>query len=189
MRLAQGQRGAAQAAIRRAVGEPQPPHRRAAILAACVEIMIDGSDFEAARAAANELAAMTAVSGARYLRALGAQAKGSLLLGEGDAAGALSLLRQAWMDWQDIDAPWEAGRVRVLLGMTCQALGDEETAQLEFDAARRVFERLGAAPDLARLNGLRAPSAVSSDRTLTSRERQILALVASGTLVARSAKS
>lgn len=47
--LAQGQRGAAQAAIRRAVGEPQPPHRRAAILAACVEIMIDGSELQAAR--------------------------------------------------------------------------------------------------------------------------------------------
>ena len=72
--LAQGQRGAAQAAIRRAVGEPQPPHRRAAVLAACVEIMIDGSELQAARAAANELTAMTALSEARYLRALNAQA-------------------------------------------------------------------------------------------------------------------
>jgi ATP/maltotriose-dependent transcriptional regulator MalT len=180
LRLAQGQRGAAQAAIRRAVGEPQPPHRRAAILAACVEIMIDGSDFQAARAAANELAAMTAASEARYLRALSAQAAGRLVLAEGDAAGALKWLREAWMDWQDIEAPWEAARVRVLIGMTCRALGDEETAQLEFDAARRVFERLGAAPDLARVNGLRAPSAVFSDRTLTSRERQILALIARG---------
>ena len=178
--LAQGQRGAAQAAIRRAVGEPQPPHRRAAVLAACVEIMIDGSELQAARAAANELTAMTALSEARYLRALNAQATGSLLLAEGDAAGALRLLRQAWIDWQDIDAPLEAGRVRVLLGMTCRALGDEETAQLEFDAARRVFERLGAAPDLARVDGLRAPAAASSDGTLTSRERQILALIARG---------
>ena len=180
LRLAQGQRGAAQAAIRRAVGEPQPPHRRAAILAACVEIMIDGSDFQAARAAANELAAMAAASEARYLRALSAQATGSLLLAEGVAAGALKWLRQAWMDWQDIVAPWEAGRVRVLLGMTCRALGDEETAQLEFDAARRVFKRLGAAPDLARVDGLRAPAAASCDGTLTSRERQILALIARG---------
>ena len=180
LRLAQGHRGAAQAAIRRAVGERQPPHRRAAVLAAAVEIMIDASELQAARAAANELAAMTTPFEVRYLRALSAQATGSLLLAERDAAGALRLLRQAWMDWQDIDAPWEAGRVRVLLGMTCRALADEEAAQLELDAAQRVFERLGAAPDLARVSALRAPSAASTDRTLTSRERQILALVATG---------
>jgi DNA-binding CsgD family transcriptional regulator len=142
--------------------------------------MIDGSDLQTARAAADELVALTTRSEARYLRALSAHTTGSLLLAEGDAAGALKLLRQAWMDWQDIDAPWEAGRVRVLLGMTCRALGDEETAQLEFDAAGRVFERLGAAPDLARVKGLRAPSAPSCDRTLTSREQQILALIARG---------
>jgi DNA-binding NarL/FixJ family response regulator len=64
--------------------------------------------------------------------------------------------------------------------MACRALGDEETAQLEFDAARRVFERLGAAPDVARVNALRDPSGASSDRTLTSRERDILALIARG---------
>jgi ATP/maltotriose-dependent transcriptional regulator MalT len=142
--------------------------------------MIDASDLQAARAAAEELVAMTTRSEARYLRALTAHATGSLLLAEGDAAGALRSLRQAWMDWQDIDAPWEAGRVRVLLGLTCRTLGDEDTAQLEFDAAHQVFERLGAAPDLARVNSLRAPSAASSDRTLTCRERQILTFIATG---------
>jgi DNA-binding CsgD family transcriptional regulator len=123
---------------------------------------------------------MTAASEAPYLRALSAQVTGSLLLAEGDAVAALKSLRQAWIDWQDLGAPWEAGRVRVLLGMTCRALGDEETAQLELDAARRVFERLGAVPDLARVDGLRIPAAASSDRTLTPRERQILALIARG---------
>ncbi len=181
LRLVQGQRGAAQAAIRRAVCESQPPPRRAAVLAACVEIMIDGSELHAARAAADELAAMTAHSEARYLRAVAAHATGSVLLAEGDAPGALKLLRQAWADWQDIDAPWEAARVRVLLGMTCRALGDEETAQLEFDAAQQVFDRLGAAPDLARVSALvRAPSAASAACMLTARERQVLALIATG---------
>jgi DNA-binding CsgD family transcriptional regulator len=181
LRLTQGQRAAAQAAIRRALGEPQPPHRRAAVLAACVEIMIDGADLQTARAAADELAAMTASSEARYLRALSAQATGSLLIAERDAAGALKWLRQAWMDWQDVEAPWEAARVRVLLGVACRAVGDEETAQLEFDAARRVFKRLGAAPDLARVSTLlRAPCAASVDGILTARERQVLALLATG---------
>ena len=62
--------------------------------------------------------------------------------------------------------------------MTCRALGDEETARLEFDAARRVFERLGAAPDRP-CDGL-SPAAASGDGTLTSRERQILALIVRG---------
>ena len=43
-----------------------------------------------------------------------------------------------------------------------------------------MFERLGAAPDLARVDGLRTSAAASSDGTLTSRERQILALIARG---------
>ena len=98
--------------------------------------MIDGSEFQAARAAANELTAMTALSEARYLRALNAQATGSLLLAEGDAAGALRLLRQAWIDWQDIDAPWEAGRVRLLLGMTCRGAGGMRTP-LNWSSMRR----------------------------------------------------
>ena len=43
-----------------------------------------------------------------------------------------------------------------------------------------MFERLGAAPDLARVSGLRAPCAASSDGILTPRERQVLALIATG---------
>jgi DNA-binding NarL/FixJ family response regulator len=180
LRLAQGQCAAAQAAIRRALGERQPPHRRASVLAACVEILIDGSEMQQARAAADELAAMSTRSEARYLRALALHARGRVLLAEGNAAAALKSLRQAWVDWQEVDAPWHAARVRVVLGLTCRALGDEETAQVEFDAAHRVFERLGAAPDLARVNSLRVQSTTSNDRTLTPRERQVLALVATG---------
>jgi hypothetical protein len=41
--------------------------------------------------------------------------------------------------------------VRVLIGLACRALGDEEAAAMELDAARSVFARLGATPDLARL--------------------------------------
>ena len=86
----------ARSARRSAGGDPPRGWRAAAAaqaggLAACVEIMIDGSELQAARAAANELTAMTALSEARYLRALNAQATGSLLLAEGDAAGALRL--------------------------------------------------------------------------------------------------
>jgi ATP/maltotriose-dependent transcriptional regulator MalT len=180
LRLAQGQRGAAQTGIRRVLGEPHPPAKRAAVLAACVEIMVDASALDAARAAADELTAMAARYDARYLSALAAHGTGSVLLAHGDARGALTSLRQAWMDWQDVEAPWEAARVRILLGLTCRALGDEDAAQLEFEAAEPVFQRLGAIPDLARVKSLRSPSIDSDDRMLTAREREVLALIATG---------
>jgi DNA-binding NarL/FixJ family response regulator len=43
-----------------------------------------------------------------------------------------------------------------------------------------VFQRLGAAPDLARLNALRSPSTATGEGRLTPRERQVLALIATG---------
>jgi DNA-binding NarL/FixJ family response regulator len=58
----------------------------------------------------------------------------------------------------------------------CRALGDDDGARLELGAARAAFERLGAAPDLARLDAL----AASAPSVLTPRERQVLRLVARG---------
>ena len=43
-----------------------------------------------------------------------------------------------------VGAPYLAARLRVLIGIACRALGDEEGAGLELDAARTVFEELGA---------------------------------------------
>ena len=80
LRLAQGQPAAAQAAIRRVLGEPHAPPKRAAVLAACVEIMIDVSALDVARAATDELAAMAARYDGQYLSALAAHASGSVLL-------------------------------------------------------------------------------------------------------------
>ena len=40
----------------------------------------------------------------------------------------------------------------MLVGLACRAVGDDDTAALELDAARETFERLGAAPDLSRLD-------------------------------------
>jgi DNA-binding CsgD family transcriptional regulator len=180
LRLAQGEPRAAETTIRRLLGEPNPQHRRAAVLAAGIEIMLEVGDLPAAHAAADELAAMAGQSDARYLRALAAHAAGTVRLTTGDAQGALTALRQAWMDWQEIDAPWDAARVRVLLGLACRALGDDGSAHLEFVAAERVFQRLGAAPDLARLDALRSSAAATGEERLTRRERQVLALIAKG---------
>ena len=70
--------------------------------------------------------------------------------------------------------------MRVLIGRGCQQLGDLETARMHFDAARAVFERLGAAPDLVELERLMAGRNAGPLGALTDREREVLSLVASG---------
>ena len=102
-----------------------------------------------------------------------------MLLAEGDARAAVVALRGAWQMWRELDAPYEAARVRVLVGLGCRALGDEEAAALELEAARSVFAQLGAAPDLARLERLDERRAASR-HGLTMRELQVLRLLATG---------
>lgn len=63
-------------------------------------------------------------------------------------------LRGAWRVWQQVEAPYAAARVRVLVGLACRALGDDDGGRLDLEAARAVFEQLGAAPDLARIDSL-----------------------------------
>ena len=82
--------------------------------------------------------------------------------------------------WQELEAPYEAARTRVLVGLACRALGDHDTAALELEAARSVFAELGAAPDLARVDSLARPEDTSDTHGLTARELQVLRLVAAG---------
>ena len=71
-------------------------------------------------------------------------------------------------------------RVRVLLGLACRTLGDDDTAALELEAARDVFAQLGAAPDLAHADSLTRRAASVDARGLTPRELQVLRLLAAG---------
>ena len=70
--------------------------------------------------------------------------------------------------------------MRVLMAMACRAFGDDEGAALELDAARAVFDRLGAAPDLVRLDSLKKDAPPDRPHGLTPRELQVLRLVAAG---------
>jgi DNA-binding CsgD family transcriptional regulator len=81
---------------------------------------------------------------------------------------------------QHLEVPYDAARARILLGIACRSLGDTDTAALESRAARSVFEQLGAAPDLARLDTIERGEPPSGPEVLTSRELQVLRLVAAG---------
>jgi hypothetical protein len=79
-------------------------------------------------------------------------------------------LRSARETWHALDAPYEIARTRVLAGEACRALGDAEAAALELEAARGIFERLGAKPDLERLGAQPTPAAHGRIATLLPRE-------------------
>jgi DNA-binding CsgD family transcriptional regulator len=179
LRLVQGNRAAAAAAIRRLLGETSEPSRRAGLLPAHVEIMLAAGDSEAAAGACAELEEIAERWQSGMMGALAAESRGAVDLARGDAAPALVVLRRAWETWQELEAPYEAARTRVLLGQACAALGDHDTALAELEAAREVFARLGAAPDLARVDALIGRGPVDS-HGLTPRELEVLRLVAAG---------
>jgi DNA-binding CsgD family transcriptional regulator/tetratricopeptide (TPR) repeat protein len=180
LRLAQGQVDVAVAAIRTALDEAQDRAARSRMLAAYVEIVLAAGDVQAARIAGDELAEIAADFDAAFLHAVAAHWRGAVLLAEGDARAALVVLRRAWTAWQELEAPYEAARVRVLAGLACRELGDGDTAEMELDAARRVFQELGAAPALARLAKISRTAQAEAAGGLTTREVQVLALVAAG---------
>jgi DNA-binding NarL/FixJ family response regulator len=180
LRLAQGKTEAAAAAIRRLMDEAGDEAARSKLLAAYVEIMLAAGDVPAARVGADELGHIAERLDAPLLRAMAAHATGATLLAEGDGRAALSALRKAWTAWQGIEAPYEAARARVLIGLACRALGDDDTAQIELATARWVFQQLGAAPDVARVEGLSRSGAAGAPGGLTAREIEVLRLVAEG---------
>ena len=181
LRLAQGRIDVAAGVMHRAVAETQRPPARSRLLPAYVEIMIASGDVPSAHAGADELGQIAELLDAPYLRAVAASAAGAVLLAEGDARSALPKLRVAGSAWRGLDAPYETARVGVLIGLACRALGDPETSAIELDGARKVFEQLGAKPDIERLDALtRRPSSEATPGGLTTREVQVLRLVASG---------
>jgi DNA-binding NarL/FixJ family response regulator len=89
-------------------------------------------------------------------------------------------LRRAARAWQELDAPYDVARARELVGLACRAVGDEEGAALELEAARLTYEELGAARDLARLCALGHGEGVQGAHGVTARELEVLRMVAAG---------
>jgi DNA-binding CsgD family transcriptional regulator len=200
LRLAQGRPDQARTLLRQALDGAGPDYRRL-MLAAAVEIELAAGDASAARSAMEELASLCASIDMPMLHALAEQSEAAVLFHDGDPQAALVLLRRAWSRWLGLDAPFEAARCRALLASLCAALGDEESARLEREAARAVFSELGAAPALSALEQSvseqsvpDAPGArtvpVPADKydsghspeagPITARETEVIRLVADG---------
>jgi DNA-binding CsgD family transcriptional regulator len=180
VRLAQGNRDAAAGAIRRAVGETIEPLARAGLLPAYVEIMLAAGDAEVARSACRQLDEVAKRHRASALEAMAAHSRAAVALAAGDPHSGLAAARRAAETWHGLGAPYEAARARVLVGLACRSLGDEDTAALELDAARGVFAQLGAVPDVARVDALISSAGPLDTHGLTARELEVLRLVAAG---------
>lgn len=180
LRLGQRRPEDAGASIGRALGEATARPRRAALLPAFIEIAVELGSLDDARDACDELEAIAEAYGSSLLEAIAAHARGAVLLRAGDAAGALPFLRRASEGWQELGAPYETARTRSLVALACRALGDEDGAALELEAAREGFRELGARPDLARLETLVEETDDRPTHGLTTRELEVLRLVAVG---------
>lgn len=184
--LARGKVDEAAAAIRGALdvaGEPSGIGRRVSrpnLLGAFVEIQLAAGQAEAAADATDELSRRAENMDSQVLFAEARQARGAVLLATGRAGEAPGPLREAWTAWQRLEMPYEAARVRLLIGRGCDAIGDTAAARPHYEAARAVFARIGAAPDEAAAAACLDAASVDGALGLTRREQEVLELVTGG---------
>jgi ATP/maltotriose-dependent transcriptional regulator MalT len=172
--LAQGRVETAYAAIRTMVEEVPESGLRAKVLEAYVEIALAAGDVPSAQLASDELKEMAEHRGIPFFRGLSCYASGSLLFASNDARGALAEFRHSWRIWSDLDAPYLAARAQLKIGEALRALGDEDSARVETNAAFEILRKIGAR-DISRIGaGEPVPG------PLTDREIEVLRLVATG---------
>ncbi|HVQ87024.1 MAG TPA: response regulator transcription factor [Actinomycetes bacterium] len=178
--LAQDRIDVATQAASRALEEAADRVTRSKLLPAYVEIMIASGAVDLAAAGAAAIAELAEEVEAPLLTAMSAHASGAVALASDDPKRALEFLRRAWSAWQQVESPYEAARVRVLIGLSCRALGDEDSASMEFDAAAWAFQQLGAVADIVQLERHTSPQKPTAVGSLTAREVQVLTLLATG---------
>jgi class 3 adenylate cyclase len=137
-------------------------------LVALVEIACELGALDVAERATQQTEKMASGQNGLGLQVLGLHARGVVQLARGDA-DAHTTLRRALRLWQDINAPYEAAMVRLLLAQALAQSGDEAGAGREREAAIAAFDKLGAMPDAERGRRLALDStpsvASSADRT------------------------
>lgn len=151
LRLATGDAESARRSIRRALSdEARNRLSRARLLPASVEISLAAGEVEEARAAADELAEIAQDYGTSALAAHAAAASGAVALAEKNVDAALRELRRAIRLYQEVETPYEAALVRLLVAEAYRLDGDADAAELELRAAEATFDRLGAVRDVRR---------------------------------------
>jgi class 3 adenylate cyclase len=129
---------------------------RARLLPVQADIARIRDDAATAAAAAAELGEIAKEFDTPAIKAAAAHAGGLAALIGDDRDQAVRMFREARRLWREVDAPFEASISSVRLAEALEASGDREAARLELESARATFERLGARPDLARVDAILA---------------------------------
>ena len=166
LRLAQGRAGAATAMLQSALDESiADALDRAPLLSVEVEVALAVGDTDRARRAAEELQATAQRFHTPMLEARACGANVELMVATDDPK-AVEEARCCLRLWRELDAPYEAARMRVLLARALQAASRADEAEVELTVARADLERLGAGFDLAALDRLDERPATLAQRTL-----------------------
>ena len=179
LRLAQGNTDAAVAIITRALDELTWDRLgRARLLPASAQIAIAAGNLPRAVASLEELESVASEFASPALIGAALSTRGRVQLASSDSS-ACGTLRNAADRWQDLGVPHEVATARMLQGAACREAGDLDGAAASFEAARALFEQLGAALDLRNLREITSTTA-DLPAGLTRREGEVLRLVASG---------
>lgn len=180
LRAAQGNLDAATASMARAVAECTDLTVKVMLLAAQIEVMVETGDLLGAGAAADEMAGLVEQTRIEMHLAWAASGRGMVELARSNHESALPELREAMRRWEDLGVPYELARARFGMARALAALGDDEAADIELEAARSVFTELGALPDVRRIDDLRRGDRPDKPHGLTQRELEVLRLLTSG---------
>jgi class 3 adenylate cyclase len=169
LRLDEGDVAGAQRAIRRAITDDSvlAQEGRALVLPVQITIEIAAGDLDAARGALESLEQRVNASGSGAFAAAAATGRGEVALAEQRPGDAVVELRRAWQAWQDVDAPYEGARTRVLLSRAYRAEGDEAAAVVELESAQAAFAGMGATRDADKISAMLArPADARAVRTV-----------------------
>lgn len=180
LRLAQGQRAAAETSIRNILHETSDVKKRAELLPAAVTIFLARGHTEEAAEAFEALRLIAEKFDVPYLNAMSAHCHGSILLAQENFLEALHHLQIALELWSSLDLPYESARTLELKGLAYRQMNDEDNANAALLAAQWCFEQLAVKSDLQRVRQLSNKKNHNPNHGLTLRELQVLRHVASG---------
>lgn len=181
LRLQQGEVATAKTSIIRELKETKNELEQTRILPAYIEIMIASGEISMARKGLNQLKEIeTNKIPSSYLRAIVNQLEGHISLLEDNLEKAREALVHALLLWNELHAPYEAAKTRLICAMLYFRKGDNDMALMELESARSTFQDLGAKPDLEKARQIVHLHDVEEESVLSPRENEVLQLICQG---------